>query len=62
VDPQRLLERCRQSQVAFAPGSLFFPDARRSSSFRLNYASQPSDRIRAGVASLAACLKKEIAP
>ncbi len=61
LDPERLLARCREGQVAFSPGCLFFPDGRRSSSFRLNYASQDPERIRAGVARLADCLREEIA-
>lgn len=60
LDAVRLNERARREEgVSFAPGTLFFSDGRRSSSFRLNYSSHPPDRIEEAVGRLARCIARE---
>jgi DNA-binding transcriptional MocR family regulator len=59
VDVAKLNQLCHAVGVSFAPGSLFFSDARRSSTFRLNYASHAPHSIEEGVRRLAGCLAQE---
>jgi DNA-binding transcriptional MocR family regulator len=58
ADADRLLEVSRRQGVLFSPGRLFFSDNRRSSSFRLNYASHSPEQIRDGVRRLVGCLRR----
>ena len=60
LDAERLLVRARAEGVAFAPGSLFLGDGRRTGALRLNYASHPPRIIEEGVRRLAACIRKEL--
>lgn len=59
VDAARLLPRARRVGVSFAPGNLFFSDGRRSGSFRLNYSSNPPERIDEGIRRLVKCIDEE---
>jgi GntR family transcriptional regulator / MocR family aminotransferase len=59
IDALKLLERTKKSGLSFSPGTLFFCDGRRSSSFRLNYSSYPPEVINQGIRLLAKCIAKE---
>ena len=53
-----LRAQAAKSQVAFAPGEVFFCDGRKSSAFRLNYASHPPEQIEEGMRRLADCIRQ----
>jgi GntR family transcriptional regulator/MocR family aminotransferase len=59
LDIESLLLRCRAAGVSFAPGYLFFADARKASSLRLNFSSHHADVIEEGVRRLARSIAKE---
>ena len=52
-----LLKRCLEQNVAFVPGDSFFPNGGVENTLRLNYSNMPEDRIREGVARLAAAIR-----
>ena len=52
-----LLKRCLDQNVAFVPGDSFFPNGGVENTLRLNYSNMPEDRIREGVARLAAAIR-----
>jgi 2-aminoadipate transaminase len=53
-----LLAEAIERRVAFVPGSAFHVDGGGASSLRLNFTNSPPDRIREGVARLAAALDR----
>ena len=52
-----LLKRCLEQNVAFVPGDSFFPNGGVENTLRLNYSNMPEDRIREGVARMAAAIR-----
>ena len=52
-----LLKRCLEQNVAFVPGDSFFPNGGVENTLRLDYSNMPEDRIREGVARLAAAIR-----
>lgn len=52
-----LLKRCLEQNVAFVPGDSFFPNGGVDNTLRLNYSNMPEDRIREGIARLAAAIR-----
>ena len=52
-----LLRRCLEQNVAFVPGDSFFPNGGVENTLRLNYSNMPQERIREGIARLAAAIR-----
>lgn len=52
-----LLKRCLDQNVAFVPGDSFFPNGGVENTLRLNYSNMPEERIREGIARLAAAIR-----
>lgn len=57
VDAQKLLERAVEMNVAFVPGTHFYPEGGHENTIRLNFSMQPVEDIRTGMARLAEALK-----
>jgi DNA-binding transcriptional MocR family regulator len=51
-----------QARVAYVPGASFFATVERPNHARINFSSQPEDRIRAGIKALGTALKSHAFP
>lgn len=58
IDTQAMFEVALAEGVAYIPGNAFSPSGRFPNALRLCFASTPPDRIREGVARLAAAVQK----
>jgi DNA-binding transcriptional MocR family regulator len=52
LDSAALLEEAKRAGVVYAPGTLFYPDGRRSSSLRLSLGQTPLPQIERGIRAL----------
>jgi 2-aminoadipate transaminase len=59
VDSQAMLAAAVERRVAYVPGTAFYPDGRGKDRMRLAFCHPTEDRIRDGVARLAALLSDE---
>ena len=53
MDSMELLGRCIEKNVAFVPGTHFYPDGGHMNTFRLNFSMQEAENIRIGMERLA---------
>jgi hypothetical protein len=51
-----------QAKVAYVPGASFFAKVEQANHARINFSSQPEDRIRTGIKALGAALKSHAFP
>jgi 2-aminoadipate transaminase len=58
ADVAGLLERAMARGIAFIPGASFHPDGRGRNTLRLNFVSETPERIREGIALLAAVIRE----
>lgn len=58
INSKDLLEQCLKNNVAFVPGSSFFPNGGNENTLRLNYSNMPEDRIEEGIIRIAEVLKE----
>ena len=58
LDAAQLLIEALKENVAFVPGSPFFPNGGHKNFLRLNYSNMPEDRIVEGIKRLAKVLAK----
>jgi 2-aminoadipate transaminase len=58
IDTARLLPRAMEAGVAFVPGGTFFPHGGGDHTLRLNFVSEPPERIREGIAVLSAVIRE----
>ena len=61
INTRELAAKALEKNVAFVPGSGFFPNGGNNSCFRLNYSNQPDDRIVKGITLIGEVLKEAIA-
>jgi len=57
LDAGELLVTCLEDDVAFVPGSPFFPGGGNRNTLRMNFSAAPPDRIREGVHRMAKVLR-----
>lgn len=61
LDAKVLLEQCLKEDVAFVPGSPFFPNGGHENTLRMNYSTSSPERIEEGVKRMAMVLRKAMA-
>jgi 2-aminoadipate transaminase len=52
LDASNLLVRALEKNVAYVPGSVFFPDGSGHNSFRLNFSNSQPEQIKLGIQRL----------
>lgn len=60
IDCQRIFDKAIKNNVAFVPGTPFFPSRDHNNQFRLNYSNMPDDRIVEGIKRLGKVLETEL--
>lgn len=60
IDTDRLYAMALEAKVAFVPGSVFDPAARLRSAMRVNFTRNPPERLREGIARLAAATRRTL--
>lgn len=60
IDCQRIFDKAIKNNVAFVPGTPFFPSRDHNNQFRLNYSNMPDDRIVEGIKRLGKVLEVEL--
>lgn len=60
IDCQDIFDKAIKSNVAFVPGTPFFPNRDHNNQFRLNYSNMPDDKIVEGIKRLGEVLKSEL--
>lgn len=58
LNARDLLVKCLEKDVAFVPGSPFFPNGGHENTLRMNYSTSSADRIEDGVKRMATVLKR----
>lgn len=58
IDTKELLEECLKSNVAFVPGTSFFPNGGGTNAMRLNFSNMPEDRIAEGIRVLGQIIRR----
>jgi len=58
VSAREALARALEQNVAFVPGSSFFPNGGHENTMRLNFSNMPEERIAEGIARLGAVLRE----
>jgi DNA-binding transcriptional MocR family regulator len=61
LDAKEMMPKCLAKNVAYVPGSIFYPNGGHGNHFRLNYSNMPEDRIVEGIKRLGDVLKEELA-
>ena len=59
-DCLKLLEKAIEKNVAFVPGTHFYPDGGHMNTLRLNFSMQEVENIRLGMERLAEAIKESI--
>ena len=57
MDAMAALNRAIEQNVAFVPGTHFYPDGGHANTLRLNFSMQEVDSIRAGMERLGRAIK-----
>lgn len=57
VDSRELFSECLKNNVAFVPGSPFFPNGTKRNTFRLNYSNMSKDKIIEGMKRIGEVLR-----
>jgi len=60
LNARELLVKCLEEDVAFVPGSPFFPNGGHENTLRLNYSTSSAERIEEGVKRMAKVLRKAL--
>ncbi|WP_144552525.1 PLP-dependent aminotransferase family protein [Bacillus sp. X1(2014)] len=60
VDSRELFVECLANNVAFVPGTPFFPNETKNNAIRLNYSNMPKEKIREGMKRLGDVLHREL--
>ncbi|WP_110926810.1 aminotransferase-like domain-containing protein [Bacillus massiliglaciei] len=60
VDSRELFAKCLENNVAFVPGTPFFPNGTNNHAFRLNYSNMPKDKIREGMKRISEVLHRTL--
>ncbi|MFB5196268.1 PLP-dependent aminotransferase family protein [Neobacillus sp. KR4-4] len=60
VDSRGLFAECLANNVAFVPGSPFFPNGTENNALRLNYSNMPIEKIREGMKRMGEVLHREL--
>jgi 2-aminoadipate transaminase len=58
IDTREMLGECLENNVAFVPGSSFFPNGGGKNTMRLNFSNMPEDRIVEGIRVLGGIISK----
>jgi 2-aminoadipate transaminase len=61
IDTREMLAECLDNNVAFVPGSSFFPNGGGKNTMRLNFSNMPEDKIKEGIMLLAGIISKWLA-
>lgn len=60
VDSRELFAECLANNVAFVPGSPFFPNGTKNNALRLNYSNMPKEKIKEGMKRMGEVLHREL--
>jgi 2-aminoadipate transaminase len=60
VDSRELFAECLANNVAFVPGTPFFPNGTKNNALRLNYSNMPKEKIRQGMKRMGEVLHREL--
>ncbi|MBT2735670.1 PLP-dependent aminotransferase family protein [Bacillus sp. ISL-7] len=60
VDSRELFAECLANNVAFVPGTPFFPNGTKNNALRLNYSNMPKEKIREGMKRMGEVLHREL--
>ncbi|MEH7120317.1 PLP-dependent aminotransferase family protein [Neobacillus vireti] len=60
VDSRELFTECLANNVAFVPGTPFFPNGTKNHALRLNYSNMPKEKIREGMKRMGEVLHCEL--
>ncbi|PFP25599.1 aminotransferase [Bacillus sp. AFS073361] len=60
VDSRELFAECLANNVAFVPGSPFFPNGTENNALRLNYSNMPIEKIREGMKRMGEVLHRKL--
>jgi 2-aminoadipate transaminase len=60
VDSRELFAECLTNNVAFVPGTPFFPNGTKNNALRLNYSNMPKEKIREGMKRMGEVLHREL--
>lgn len=60
VDSRELFTECLTNNVAFVPGTPFFPNTTKNNALRLNYSNMPKEKIREGMKRMGEVLHREL--
>lgn len=60
IDSEQLLVECLENNVAFVPGSPFFPNSTNNNTLRLNYSNMPEERIIEGMKRIGEVLQRKL--
>ena len=58
IDTTRLLEKCLEHNVAFVPGTSFFPNTKKCNTLRINFSNMPEDKILEGIMRIGRALNE----
>lgn len=61
LDSEKVFHKAIEQNVAFVPGSAFYPNSKKANMMRINYSNMPEDRIIEGIKRLGKVLKDECA-
>ncbi len=59
IDTREMLEECLENNVAFVPGSSFFPNGGGKNTMRLNFSNMPEDKIKEGIMLLGKIVRNQ---
>ncbi len=60
VDSRELFAKCLENNVAFVPGTPFFPNGTKNNTLRLNYSNMPKEKIIKGMKRIGEVLNREL--
>jgi 2-aminoadipate transaminase len=58
LDAREVLAACLERDVAFVPGTSFFPNGGHENTLRLNFSNMPEDRIEEGIRRMGAVIRE----
>lgn len=58
IDTAKLLEKCLEHNVAFVPGTSFFPNTKKCNTLRINFSNMPEDKISEGIMRIGRALNE----
>ncbi|MBT2675322.1 PLP-dependent aminotransferase family protein [Streptomyces sp. ISL-14] len=60
VDSRKIFAECLKNNVAFVPGTPFFPNGTKNNTLRLNYSNMPKDKIFEGMKRIGEVVRHEL--